>query len=167
MQSGGRRRHRAALAGVHRLVAGAVPAFLRPANIGWKGDVTQPVHDGIEVALVFEAHHPQSPFAPFENDRLQLAAAELQPLSNPNPATRLDQRFPGIRSQRPYQEHFDGCFQDPSRGRLVAGQSGAVSDQTGREHLGVVQNKEIPGGQQVRQLGEAVVGDPAGGSNQS
>ena len=59
-----------------------------------------------------------------------------------------------------------GAFSMPPRGWLVAGQSSPVSDQTGREDLGVVQDQQVPGGQQLRQFVESVVGDPTGGSNQ-
>ena len=166
VQPGGGGGHGAPLAGIHRLVAVAVVEFVGPANVGGQGDVAQPVHDAVEVTLVFEAQHPQAPFAPPRNHRLQLAAAEQQALADPNPAARLDQRFPGVLAQGPHQQHFDGGFQHPSRGRLVAGQAGPVSDQAGREDLGVVQNQQVPGGQQLGQLGESVVGDPTAGSNQ-
>ena len=60
-----------------------------------------------------------------------------------------------------------GAFNTPPGGGLSLVSPARFPISRAREHLGVVQNQEIPGGQQVRQLGEAVVGDPAGGSNQS
>ena len=143
MQAGGRRRHRTGMTGEYGLVTRVVIRIGITLDIRWQGHAAEPVEQGFDRLLGFKAQAVEL-----------LVTAEYgqyRTVGQGNRASRL-RRFRGadlgahaLVGQKPFNQDFD----------LAAGLLLAI--QACRNHAGVVEDQQVTGLQQVRQLTELPV----------
>ncbi len=162
VEPGGRRGHRAELVRVDGLVALAVVDSRRSGRIQVQGEGLPPFKDvgrnrhvaeGLEIDLPEEAEDPLAALQGLEHLGLQgrgarLAGAEAEPHTGEGPLGRFHQGGPVAGA---------GFLDQEERKGPVLGL------EAGGDHPAVVEDQEVVGTEEIRQIGEAGVGEGAVG----
>ena len=179
VQTGGRRGHRSALPGVDRLVAVAVVRRVFAPNVGRERDVADVLDGGEEVVEVLpdrrwglsphvlgrEADVAFAEFSTGDDFCLQFVVfSEKQMLANRDLPSGPDQALPliGIGLQLAGQEDFNAPAKKVARCGIMRTENlrlktSAAAIQTRGKHPGVVEDDEVVGAEQVREIAELTI----------
>ncbi len=150
VEAGGGSGHAARLARVDRLVAFAIRGLVRAADVGREGDVAPSEERRLGVGIPGQEADPSERAPRLSTlDAHHQVVGHLDCRARPQPPSRPDQRVPGPVRLPPHQEDFG----------LPAAR--APAEQPRREHPATVQDQEIAGIQNGRELAEPTVGDRA------
>src|ERR1700733_7012657 len=165
VKSGGGRRNRSARLRVDRLVAFAVACGIRPVDIWWQRNVSDPIESCEKIFHRRESDPPFTEFAPGNYLSPQLIRiAEKQSFPDSNLAAGTNQAFPLIRLLRKLagEEDFNAAAKKVARRRIAAAnrlslKPGTSPVQTRGKDPRVVKNQQVVRPQEAGELFELPV----------
>jgi len=175
VKAGGGSGYRSALFGVDGLIAVAIVRGVRARDVGRQRDVADLIECGEEIVHAMSGREADAALAEFgagQDLSLKFVAirlAEEQAFADADLASGTDQAFPviGMGGELTGQQNFDASVGDIAGRRIMsaygvsAGACAAAID-PGGEDAGIVENDEVTGAQQVREVAELAIGIVAG-----
>ena len=167
--------HRSALLGIDGLVALAIAEGIRTSDVGWERDVANAIENSEEIFHArrgLEANVALAESGAGHNLGLQfILIAEEEAFADSDFAPGTNQALPivGIGAKLAGQKNFDAAVEEItgcriSRAKRLRADAFAAAEEPGGKDAGVVENEEIAGLQQLREVAKQLVEIATAGS---